>query len=77
MVLDKVIAALCEQLDLEVESINADTKLDEELSLDSIDKAELVTTLEDEFDIVVDYETALAVLTVGDVAKEIERVLNK
>ena len=77
MVLDKVIAALCEQLDLEASSISADTKLEEDLSLDSIDKAELVTTLEDEFDLVVNYETALSVTTVGDVAKEIERVMVK
>ena len=77
MVLDKVIEALCEQLDLQASNISADTKLDDELNLDSIDKAELVTTLEDEFDIVVDYEAALTVLTVGDVAKEIEKVMNK
>ena len=77
MVLDKVIEALCEQLDLQASNISADTKLDDELNLDSIDKAELVTTLEDEFDIVVDYEAALTVLTVGDVAKEIEKVMKK
>ena len=75
MVLDKVIAALCEQLDMEKENITADTKLSEELSLDSIDKAELVTTLEDEFDIVVDYETALTVSTVGDIAVQIEKAM--
>ncbi len=77
MVLDKVIEALCEQLDLQASNISADTKLDDELNLDSIDKAELVTTLEDEFNIVVDYEAALTVLTVGDVAKEIEKVMKK
>ncbi len=75
MVLEKVIAALCEQLDMDKDSINAGTKLSEDLSLDSIDKAELVTSLEDEFDIVVDYETALTVSTVGDIAAQIEKAM--
>ena len=75
MVLDCVKRILSEQLGIDESSITEDTRLVEDLNLDSIDKAELVTTLEDEYDKTVDYEQAMKVKTVGDIVKEIEKVL--
>lgn len=75
MVLDCVKKILSEQLGIDESSITEDTRLVEDLNLDSIDKAELVTTLEDEYDKTVDYEQAMKVKTVGDIVKEIEKVL--
>lgn len=66
---------LMEQLNLDEEEVSMEARLVEDLKADSIDKAEIVTNLEDKFNIIVDYDEALTVKTVGDVVKSIVKLL--
>lgn len=75
MVLDTVKNILVEQMGVDADDINLDTRLVEDLSADSIDKAEIVTSLEEKFNIIVDYDKALTVKTVGDIVNEIEKII--
>lgn len=77
MVLERVKELLAEQLGIDADSITEATDLDADLECDSIDKAELVTTLEDEYDLTVDYDKVMLVKTVGDIVREVESALNK
>lgn len=75
MVFEKIKEILVEQLNADADSITMSTKLVEDLSADSIDKAEIVTQLEDTFNIIVDYDEALKVKTVGDIVAAITKVM--
>lgn len=72
MILDVIREILVELLNVSAEDIQLDTKLVEDLGADSIDKAELVTFLEDRFNIIVDYDKAIDVKTIGDIVSAIE-----
>ncbi|EPD77924.1 MULTISPECIES: acyl carrier protein [Atopobiaceae] len=70
--LDKVIALVRETLD-----IDEDTELDEttsfkDLGADSFDLLQLVTDLEQEFDMTFDAESLSDVATIGDAVEAIE-----
>ncbi len=73
MVLEKVKEILCQQLDVEEETISMDSKLIDDLGADSLDLADLVMTLEDEFDIEVPDEDVEKIKTVGDLVGYIEK----
>jgi len=73
MVLEKIKAILCQQLDVEEDSITMESKLIEDLNADSLDLADLVMSLEDEFDIEVPDEDVEKIKTVGDLVKYIEK----
>ena len=49
MVYEKIVEMLCEQLDLEADALNENTSFIEDLNIDSLDVAELVIAVEDEF----------------------------
>ena len=73
MVMEKVKAILCQQLDVEEDSITMESKIIEDLNADSLDLADLVMSLEDEFDIEVPDEDVEKIKTVGDLVKYIEK----
>ena len=50
MIFEKVRAIICDQLELDEDVVTLDAVLLEDLGADSIDLADLVMTLEDEFD---------------------------
>ena len=50
-ILEKVIDITCEQLSVEREKVQAETSFIDDLGADSLDIAELVIELEDEFDL--------------------------
>ena len=51
MVLEKVKAILCNQFDVEEDTITTDTRLEDDLGADSLDVVDLLMSLEDEFDV--------------------------
>jgi acyl carrier protein len=61
---DKVVALIAERRDLDRASVSAETSFDD-LNLDSLDKAELVMSLEETFGIIIDRADQLK--TIGDV----------
>ncbi|MBE7078248.1 MAG: acyl carrier protein [Clostridiales bacterium] len=73
--LEKVQALLAEALNLPVEKVTADSKIVEDLGADSLDVVELLSQLEDEFGVVIPDEEVENLVTVGDVASEIEKLV--
>ncbi len=72
MVFEKVRAIICDQLEMDEETVTLDSVLLEDLGADSIDLADLVMTLEDEFDLEISDEELENIRTVADIVKFIE-----
>ncbi|MDE6967135.1 MAG: acyl carrier protein [Clostridia bacterium] len=77
MIIDVVKNILVNQMNVDEDSITMDTRLNEDLKFDSIDKAELITSLEDEFDVMVDYEQVLYVNTISEIVEEIKKYVKE
>ena len=71
MVFEKVRAILSEQFDKSEEEITLDTNLFDDLEADSLDLADLLSSLEDEFDIEATDDVISSVSTVSDVVNYI------
>ena len=52
--IEKIREILADQLDIEIEDIKADSHIQEELEADSLDVMDIMTEIEDEFDIEVE-----------------------
>lgn len=76
MVLDKIIAVVAEQFQMDADEITEDTVLSE-IGADDLDIADLVLTLEDMFDMDVSVDAANALRTVGDLADLAEDFLRQ
>ncbi len=74
MVLDKIIAVVAEQFQMDADELSEDTVL-AEIGADDLDIADLVLTLEDMFDMDVSIDEANALRTVGDLADLAEAFL--
>ena len=72
MILEKVREIICEQFDVDEESVTLDTDIREDLDADSLDMVDLVMSFEDEFKIEVPDSAIETVKTVGDIVKFIE-----
>lgn len=72
MVFEQVKESLAEILSKDVDMIDMDTKLVDDLGVDSIDSVELIMAVEEVYDITVPEEDAMAMKTVGDVVEYIE-----
>ena len=72
MVIDKVIAILCEQFELDENDITEDTSLVDDLGADSMDILDITMALEEEFDIEIPDEEAEELKTVRDIVNYIE-----
>ena len=71
-IMEKVANALAERRGTDPKDINADTKF-ADLTLDSLDVAELIMDLEDSFDITIDIAKVKG--TVGDLVQVIEEAM--
>jgi len=76
MVFDKIKKTIASQLEVDEETITASTNIIEDLGADSLDIVELITVLEDEFNLVVTDESVHEFQTVGDIAQFIENLLD-
>lgn len=75
MVFEKVRRIICDQLDVEEDSVTMNSVLTDDLSADSLDLVELVMAFEDEFDLDIPDEDVENVKTVGDIVKYIEKMI--
>ena len=73
--LEKIQAMLAEALNLPVEKVAPDAKIVEDLGADSLDVVELLSRLEDEFGIIIPDDEVENLVTVGDVAAELEKLV--
>ena len=72
MIFEKVREIICEQFDVDEESVTLDTDIREDLDADSLDMVDLVMSFEDEFKIEVPDSAIETVKTVDDIVKLIE-----
>ncbi|MDD6729230.1 MAG: acyl carrier protein [Eubacteriales bacterium] len=72
MVFEKLKAILAEQLDIDENSITADSLLVEDLGADSLDAIDIVMSVEDEFKIEVPDEIIEKIESVGDILNYVE-----
>ena len=73
--LEKVQAMLAEALNIPIEKITPDAKIVKDLGADSLDLIELLTQLEDDYGIVIPDDEVEGLVTVADVAAEIEKLV--
>ena len=64
-ILDKVVLLVCENLEVEQDDVDEGTTFDS-LGADSFDMLELVTALEDEFELTIDDVALENIATIGD-----------
>ena len=74
-ILDTIRQRLAEQMGIDVQTISADTNITDDLGADSLDAVELIMALEDQFDLTIEAEDAEQLLTVGDTAELVYRLL--
>ena len=76
MVFEKVRAILSEQFDVEESEITLETDLVNDLDADSLDIADLIASVEDEFEIDIesDDEIMSEITTVGDIVQYISEI---
>ncbi len=72
MVFEKVKELIVEIKDVDAEKITMDTLLVDDLGADSLDAAELMMTLEEEFNVTFSDEAAQSIKSVGDLVNYIE-----
>ncbi len=74
---EKVIDIIADQLNYDKEKINRDTDIANDLGADSLDIAELMIALEEQFDINIDENDAQNVSSVGQVIDYIDSAISK
>ncbi len=72
MVFEKIVEILAEQFDEDEKSITTDTNLTEDLGADSLDLADVLMAIEDEFEVEIPDEDIENIKTVGDIVDYIE-----
>lgn len=77
MTIDRVKELLANQLNVEVNKINENSRIIEDLGADSLDMIEMLMALEEEFNISVPDDQAEGLKTVGNVAEFIDKATAK
>ncbi|HOJ44814.1 MAG TPA: acyl carrier protein [Bacilli bacterium] len=72
MTLATVSQMIADKFQVAVDTITVDTKLKEDLNIDSLDSVEMVMELEDKFSISIKDEDAAKFVTVGDIVNYID-----
>ena len=72
MILEMIQNILAQQFEVSADSISADTNIVDDLGADSLDVAELIMSVEDEFGFSIPDEDASDLVTVGKLAEYIE-----
>jgi len=77
MVLEKLINAIADVLEIDADDIDENSKFVDDLGADSLDIMEVIMSLEEEFNIQISMDAASSIVTVGDAATEIEKAINQ
>ena len=73
MIFEKLKDIIAEQLGVEQDEISLDSNIQDDLGADSLDVVDLITTIEDEFDLSIPDEAVEEIKTVGDIVNYIEK----
>lgn len=77
MFLEKIKPMISEKFGIDEAQITADTRIIEDLGADSLDLVDMLTIIEDDFNIVIPYEAAMNMRTVGDVVDYMQKASEK
>ena len=72
MVFDKIKAILVDQLDVDENKVTMEASITDDLSADSLDIADIVMSIEEEFNVEVPDDQLQNIKVVGDIVKYIE-----
>ena len=72
MVFEKVRDIVAEQFDVDSEEVTAESSIIDDLGADSLDVVDLISAVEDEFDVQIPDEKVEGIKTVGDIVAFIE-----
>ena len=75
MEFEKLQNIIAEILNIDADEITPDTKFVDDLGADSLDIAQIMMGIEDEFGIEIPSEAAEKIVTVGDAAEQIKNAL--
>ncbi|HEZ7985769.1 MAG TPA: acyl carrier protein [Ruminococcus sp.] len=73
MIFEKLKGIIAEQLGVDEGEVTAEANIQDDLGADSLDIVDLITTIEDEFDISIPDEAVEEIKTVGDISNYIEK----
>ena len=76
MEFDKLREIIAEVLNVDADEITMDTTFVDDLGADSLDVFQIITSIEDEFDIEIANEDAEKIVSVGDAVEQIKNALN-
>lgn len=71
---EKIVDMLSQQLNVAADKIKPESRIAEDLGADSLDRVELLMSLEDEYGITIPEEDVDNISTVSDVMKELEKL---
>lgn len=72
MVFDKIRDIIVDQLDASDDDVTAEASIIDDLGADSLDVVDLISSVEDEFDVEIPDEEVENIKTVGDIVSYIE-----
>ena len=73
MIFEKLKDIIAEQLSVEADEVKMDSNIQDDLGAESLDVVDLITTIEDEFDISIPDEAVEEIKTVGDIVNYVEK----
>ncbi len=73
MIFEKLKDIIAEQLGVDGGEVTAEANIQDDLGADSLDVVDLITTIEDEFDLSIPDEAVEEIKTVGDIVSYIEK----
>ena len=76
MEFEKLQQIIADVLNLDPSQITEDSKFIDDLSADSLDVFEIITSIEEAFDITIDDSEAESIVTVGDAVEAIRNAVN-
>lgn len=74
MIFDKIVELMMDHLSIQPQDITLETSFKEDLAVDSLDLYDLITALEDEFNIEVPSERQLEIETIDDLVKVLKEL---
>ena len=72
MIFEKLKDIIAEQLSVDADKVTPEANIQEDLDADSLDIVDLITTIEDEFDISIPDEAVEEIKTVNDIVTYVE-----
>lgn len=72
MIFEKLKDIIAEQLSVDTDKVTLEANIQEDLDADSLDIVDLITTIEDEFDISIPDEAVEEIKTVNDIVTYVE-----